>query len=187
MLLFLLGFPSGLVVDHGLETSRPPLAKRIYSAPYGRTHEMVVHMSTVDVRSNQHLVTRPCAGRELNADPVHLFGCIRFIRRERLDVVIEECATAFSPRLLRRHELIERVCGNAVHARRAERILSHLRLVRLETVVNHTAQCRPRTVSAALVSDIGHCCDTRSTSFWIAYRPTAIALSCSLISFSPTT
>ena len=26
------------------ETSRPPLAKRIYSAPYGRTNEVVVDM-----------------------------------------------------------------------------------------------------------------------------------------------
>ena len=49
MLLFLLGFPSGLVVDHGLEASRPPLAKRIYSAPYGRTNDMVMDMVAVRV------------------------------------------------------------------------------------------------------------------------------------------
>ena len=47
MLLFLLGFPSGLVVDHGLETSRPPLAKRIYSAPYGRTDDMVMNVMLI--------------------------------------------------------------------------------------------------------------------------------------------
>lgn len=34
--------PSRLAVDHRHETSRLPLAKRIYSAPYGRTDDEVV-------------------------------------------------------------------------------------------------------------------------------------------------
>ncbi len=36
--------PSRLAVEHRHETSRLPLAKRIYSAPYGRTGEMVKKM-----------------------------------------------------------------------------------------------------------------------------------------------
>ena len=44
MLLSPLGFPARLAVDHRPETSHLPLAKRIYSAPYGRTNEVVVDM-----------------------------------------------------------------------------------------------------------------------------------------------
>ncbi|MCR0432176.1 hypothetical protein MKC53_19520, partial [[Clostridium] innocuum] len=36
--------PSRLAVDHRHETSRLPLAKRIYSAPYGRTDKEVMDM-----------------------------------------------------------------------------------------------------------------------------------------------
>ena len=44
MLLSPLGFPARLAVDHRPETSHLPLAKRIYSAPYGRTHKVVVQV-----------------------------------------------------------------------------------------------------------------------------------------------
>lgn len=37
------------------ETSRPPLAKRIYSAPYGRTHNMVVDAFGVEMGTDHRL------------------------------------------------------------------------------------------------------------------------------------
>jgi len=49
MLLSPLGFPARLAVDHRPETSHLPLAKRIYSAPYGRTNDMVVDVLLVGV------------------------------------------------------------------------------------------------------------------------------------------
>lgn len=42
MLFSPLSFPAGSAVDHEHEASRPPFAIRIYSAPYGRTEEVVV-------------------------------------------------------------------------------------------------------------------------------------------------
>lgn len=48
--------PSRLAVDHRHETSRLPLARRIYSAPYGRTHDVVVNVRMVAVCSDDHLV-----------------------------------------------------------------------------------------------------------------------------------
>ena len=86
-------------------------------------HKMVVPMIPVNVCSDQHLMTGPCARRELETDSVHLLRRDSFVRIERLDVVIEIRAAELSPRLLRRHELIEGVCGNTVHARRAEHVL----------------------------------------------------------------
>ena len=48
--------PSRLAVDHRHETSRLPLAKRIYSAPYGRTDNVVVDVSLVDVGADDESV-----------------------------------------------------------------------------------------------------------------------------------
>lgn len=57
MLLSPLGFPARLAVDHRPETSHLPLAKRIYSAPYGRTHKVIVQMIFfVKVGSDDHLI-----------------------------------------------------------------------------------------------------------------------------------
>ena len=48
--------PSRLAVDHRHETSRLPLAKRIYSAPYGRTYKMIMDMRLlIDVSSDNNL------------------------------------------------------------------------------------------------------------------------------------
>ena len=55
MLLSPLGFPARLAVDHRPETSHLPLAKRIYSAPYGRTNEVVVDMSSIEVSADYGL------------------------------------------------------------------------------------------------------------------------------------
>ena len=44
VLLFPLGFPARLDVDHRHGTSHLPLAKRIYSAPYGRTNHMIMNV-----------------------------------------------------------------------------------------------------------------------------------------------
>lgn len=55
MLLSPLGFPARLAVDHRLETSHLPLAKRIYSAPYGRTHNVVVYAFGVQMRADHRL------------------------------------------------------------------------------------------------------------------------------------
>ena len=49
VLLSPLGFPARLDVDHRHGTSHLPLAKRIYSAPYGRTNDMVMDMVAVRV------------------------------------------------------------------------------------------------------------------------------------------
>lgn len=59
MLLSPLGFPARLAVDHRHETSRLPLAKRIYSAPYGRTDKMVVKAMGIKMGSYDHLKIRP--------------------------------------------------------------------------------------------------------------------------------
>ena len=56
VLLSPLGFPSRLAVDHRHETSRLPLAKRIYSAPYGRTNDMIVQVSFVNVCTYNTLI-----------------------------------------------------------------------------------------------------------------------------------
>ena len=48
--------PSRLAVDHRHETSRLPLAKRIYSAPYGRTNDMIVQVSFVNVCTYNTLI-----------------------------------------------------------------------------------------------------------------------------------
>ena len=56
MLLSPLGFPARLAVDHRHETSRLPLAKRIYSAPYGRTNDMIVQVSFVNVCTYNTLI-----------------------------------------------------------------------------------------------------------------------------------
>lgn len=55
MLLSPLGFPARLAVDHRPETSHLPLAKRIYSAPYGRTHQVVMDMSSIEVSADYGL------------------------------------------------------------------------------------------------------------------------------------
>ena len=55
MLLSPLGFPARLAVDHRPETSHLPLAKRIYSAPYGRTHNMVVDAFGVKMGTDHRL------------------------------------------------------------------------------------------------------------------------------------
>ena len=47
VLLSPLGFPARLDVDHRHGTSHLPLAKRIYSAPYGRTHNMIVDVFSI--------------------------------------------------------------------------------------------------------------------------------------------
>ena len=44
--------PSRLAVDHRHETSRLPLAKRIYPAPYGRTNDVVMYVLPVRVGAN---------------------------------------------------------------------------------------------------------------------------------------
>ena len=44
--------PSRLAVDHRHETSRLPLAKRIYPAPYGRTNDVIVYVPAVGVRAD---------------------------------------------------------------------------------------------------------------------------------------
>ena len=59
VLLSPLGFPSGLAVDHRLKTSRLPLAKRIYFAPYGRTDKVAVKMVGVAVSRDENLLPRP--------------------------------------------------------------------------------------------------------------------------------
>ena len=57
MLLSPLGFPARLAVDHRPETSHLPLAKRIYSAPYGRTYKVIVQMIFfVKVGGDDHLI-----------------------------------------------------------------------------------------------------------------------------------
>ena len=57
MLLSPLGFPARLAVDHRPETSHLPLAKRIYSAPYGRTDKVIVQMIFfVKVGGDDHLI-----------------------------------------------------------------------------------------------------------------------------------
>ena len=56
------------------ETSRPPLAKRIYSAPYGRTDQVVMNMIFVCVSGKDKLI--PAAQDffcELHADLMGLF------------------------------------------------------------------------------------------------------------------
>lgn len=55
MLLSPLGFPARLAVDHRHETSRLPLAKRIYSAPYGRTINVIVEVALVCVGPDDDL------------------------------------------------------------------------------------------------------------------------------------
>lgn len=55
MLLSPLGFPARLAVDHRPETSHLPLAKRIYSAPYGRTNKVVMQALGIQVGGNHHL------------------------------------------------------------------------------------------------------------------------------------
>lgn len=55
MLLSPLGFPARLAVDHRPETSHLPLAKRIYSAPYGRTDNMVVDAFGVEMGADYRL------------------------------------------------------------------------------------------------------------------------------------
>ena len=94
MLLSPLGFPARLAVDHRPETSHLPLAKRIYSAPYGRTHDEVVGdgvLSEVNAALVLHLlhlkghehrkalsgegakrIDPPCADGENSVQPVEL-------------------------------------------------------------------------------------------------------------------
>lgn len=55
MLLSPLGFPARLAVDHRPETSHLPLAKRIYSAPYGRTHNMVMDAFGIEMGADHRL------------------------------------------------------------------------------------------------------------------------------------
>ena len=55
MLLSPLGFPARLAVDHRPETSHLPLAKRIYSAPYGRTHNVVMDAFGVEMGADHRL------------------------------------------------------------------------------------------------------------------------------------
>ena len=75
VLLSPLGFPARLAVDHRLETSCLPLARRIYSAPYGRTNDVVVDMLLVNVSADDESVF-PFGQRfgEVIADPVR---CLR--------------------------------------------------------------------------------------------------------------
>ena len=64
--------PSRLAVDHRHETSRLPLAKRIYSAPYGRTDDVVVQMPCVQV-GGHHCLEPPAQQllRQLHPDLMH--------------------------------------------------------------------------------------------------------------------
>mgnify|MGYP000757016011 CR=1 FL=1 len=55
MLLSPLGFPARLAVDHRPETSHLPLAKRIYSAPYGRTYNVVVDAFGIEMGADHRL------------------------------------------------------------------------------------------------------------------------------------
>ena len=56
MLFSPLGFPARLAVDHRHETSRLPLAKRIYSAPYGRTDDVIMNVLLIGVSADDESV-----------------------------------------------------------------------------------------------------------------------------------
>src|SRR5699024_8297570 len=66
--------PSRLAVDHRHETSRLPLAKRIYPAPYGRTDNMVVGVRLVDVGTDDEgVLALGKAPGQLHAQTVGFF------------------------------------------------------------------------------------------------------------------
>ena len=76
MLLSPLGFPARLAVDHRPETSHLPLAKRIYSAPYGRTDDVIMAMLLVDVGCNHIFVLAlESFVRKLLSNFMRLFRC----------------------------------------------------------------------------------------------------------------
>ena len=84
--------PSRLAVDHRHETSRLPLAKRIYSAPYGRTDNVVVDVSLVDVGADdESVLALGESPGQLHAKPVG------FLRRD-----------------LARHKGLPQVVGNHI-------------------------------------------------------------------------
>lgn len=60
VLLSPLGFPARLDVDHRHGTSHLPLAKRIYSAPYGRTNDVIMDMVLVGMCGNDKGVFALC-------------------------------------------------------------------------------------------------------------------------------
>ena len=80
--------PSRLAVDHRHETSRLPLAKRIYSAPYGRTDYMIVQVAFVQMGADRTLKPirkkPPC---KFTANLVYLVGR-GFTGAETLDDVV---------------------------------------------------------------------------------------------------
>ena len=107
--------PTRLAVDHRHETSRLPLAKRIYSAPYGRTHYVVVNVPGVHVRCYHALV----AHELLSELETNLMGGVEvqfIIRRERLDDVVVAAPVGFVELLFDGFKLMERRLSDTVNS-----------------------------------------------------------------------
>lgn len=92
----------------------PQLVTRL--AAHRIDDEMRVQMRRVDVRRDEHFVSRPRFCRELQRDTVCLFRCDLLPRRERLHILIKVHAARFSVSVLRRQELDERIFAVAIHA-----------------------------------------------------------------------
>ena len=90
MLLSPLGFPARLAVDHRPETSHLPLAKRIYSAPYGRTINVIVDVRLVFVGGYEKGILALCpAHRRFIADAVGLLRRHLTVRARLPDLVAQ--------------------------------------------------------------------------------------------------
>ena len=102
MLLSPLGFPARLAVDHRPETSHLPLAKRIYSAPYGRTTDVVNKIREI---------------RESYPTPEHINNSPETAPSKRLEKLIPNYAKIKNGTLISKDMGIDKILAECPHFR----------------------------------------------------------------------
>lgn len=153
MLLSPLGFPARLAVDHRPETSHLPLAKRIYSAPYGRTYNVVVDAFGIEMGADHRLkVPAEQPIRKFQPDLMGQFW--RYLSGSKALHQMESLHAFFLvPHFLDAAHIFKSRFTGAAESR-FEQIL--LRLIPVESIIHSSAQgvCILRTGGLVLIERI---------------------------------